>query len=82
MVWYFRDDHLWLEYGCQVRKVLLDDESPSAEKHLSLLALQSSRTFPSSVTSNDIELQFLQNPQGSISFTVGSTGYTLDFASA
>ncbi|TNM91667.1 uncharacterized protein LOC130518996 isoform X1 [Takifugu flavidus] len=42
---------------------------------------QSSGTFPSSVSSKDIELQFLQNPQGSISFTVGSTGYTLDFAS-
>lgn len=82
MVWYFRDDHLWQEYGCQVSKVPLDDESPSADKHLSLLALQSSRTFPSSVSSKDIELQFLQNPQGSISFTVGSTGYTLNFASA
>lgn len=55
---------------------------PSAETSLSLLALQSGGTFPSSVSSKDIELQFLQNPQGSISFTVGSTGYTLDFASA
>lgn len=82
MVWYFRDDHLWQEYGCQVRKVTLDDESPSAEKSLSLLALQRSGTFPSSVSSKDIELKFRQNPKDSINFTVGSTGYTLNFASA
>lgn len=81
MVWYFRED-LWQEYGCLVRKVPLDDESPYAETSLSLLALQRSGTFPSSVSSKDIELQFLQNPQGSISFTVGSTSYILDFASA
>lgn len=82
MVWYFRDDHQWQEYGCQVRKVPLDDEPPSAETSLSPLALQGSGKFPSSVSSKDIELQFRQNPRGSISFTVGLTRYTLNLASA
>ncbi|KAM9845708.1 protein mono-ADP-ribosyltransferase PARP12 isoform 2-T2 [Aulostomus maculatus] len=35
----------------------------------------------SSVSSKDVECQFTVNPQGSFSFTVGHTSYTLDFSS-
>ncbi|KAG8005590.1 Poly [ADP-ribose] polymerase 12, partial [Nibea albiflora] len=42
---------------------------------------QSSNTLSSSISSRDVERQFTLNPQGSFSFTVGSTSYTLDFSS-
>nr|XP_046234780.1 uncharacterized protein si:ch211-244b2.3 [Scatophagus argus] len=41
---------------------------------------QSSGTLTSSVSSEDVEQQFALNPQGSFSFTVGSTVYALDFS--
>uniref|UniRef100_A0A4W6E6P9 WWE domain-containing protein n=1 Tax=Lates calcarifer TaxID=8187 RepID=A0A4W6E6P9_LATCA len=34
----------------------------------------------SSVSSRDVESQFALNPQGRFNFTVGTTGYTLDFS--
>ncbi|XP_034381698.1 uncharacterized protein si:ch211-244b2.3 [Cyclopterus lumpus] len=40
----------------------------------------SSGTSSSSVGSGDVERQFALNPRGTFSFTVGSTGYTLDFS--
>ncbi|KAM9704843.1 uncharacterized protein ACNS7B_001268 isoform 1-T2 [Menidia menidia] len=55
--WYFRDNHLWCEYGSQ-----------------------SSSVMTSSISSKEIEKHFCQNPQGALRFTVGSTGYSLDFA--
>lgn len=39
MGWYFKDDDLWREYGCVVRKIQLDNEPPCVEKYLSLLVL-------------------------------------------
>ncbi len=42
---------------------------------------QGSSMSTSSITSRDVEHQFSLNPQGSLSFTVGSTTYTLDFSS-
>lgn len=41
---------------------------------------QSSGRLSSSINSRDIELQFSLNPQGTFRFTVGSTGYSLDFS--
>ncbi|XP_041819716.1 uncharacterized protein si:ch211-244b2.3 isoform X2 [Chelmon rostratus] len=41
---------------------------------------QTSSMLASSVSSSDVEHQFSLNPQGSFSFTVGSTGYTLNFS--
>uniref|UniRef100_A0A3P9MXK3 Uncharacterized LOC103459200 n=1 Tax=Poecilia reticulata TaxID=8081 RepID=A0A3P9MXK3_POERE len=41
---------------------------------------QSSNMSSSSITSKDIETHFTQNPQGVIQFSVGSTGYSLDFS--
>ncbi|KAM6961581.1 uncharacterized protein LKV04_020600 [Tautogolabrus adspersus] len=41
---------------------------------------QSSSMIASSVSSRDIEHQFTLNRQGTFSFTVGSTSYTLDFS--
>ncbi|CAG5927497.1 unnamed protein product, partial [Menidia menidia] len=55
--WYFRDNHLWCEYGSQ-----------------------SSSVMTSSISSKEIEKHFCQNPQGALRFTVGSTGYSLDFS--
>ncbi|KAM9334666.1 zinc finger CCCH-type antiviral protein 1-like [Symphorus nematophorus] len=42
---------------------------------------QSSNMMISSVTSREVERCYTINPQGSVSFTVGSTTYTLDFSS-
>ncbi|RVE56655.1 hypothetical protein OJAV_G00223640 [Oryzias javanicus] len=53
--WYFRDDHLWCEYG--------------------------SRGPSTSVSSKDIERHFTLYPEGSLRFTVGSNGYSIDFPS-
>lgn len=41
---------------------------------------QGSGMLSSSISSRDIELQFSLNPQGTFTFTVGSTGYSLDFS--
>uniref|UniRef100_A0A3Q1GAK7 Uncharacterized LOC110948554 n=1 Tax=Acanthochromis polyacanthus TaxID=80966 RepID=A0A3Q1GAK7_9TELE len=41
---------------------------------------QGSAMLSSSISSRDIELQFSLNPQGTFRFTVGSTGYSLDFS--
>ncbi|XP_059182336.1 uncharacterized protein si:ch211-244b2.3 [Centropristis striata] len=41
---------------------------------------QISGSLSSSISSLDVEHQFSQNRQGAFSFTVGSTGYTLDFS--
>lgn len=41
---------------------------------------QSSSLSTSLISSRDVEYQFTQNPQGSFTFMVGSTVYTLDFA--
>uniref|UniRef100_A0A3P8SES3 WWE domain-containing protein n=1 Tax=Amphiprion percula TaxID=161767 RepID=A0A3P8SES3_AMPPE len=41
---------------------------------------QGSGRLSSSISSRDIELQFSLNPQGTFRFTVGSTGYSLDFS--
>ncbi|KAM9328184.1 uncharacterized protein KZ484_019537 isoform 2-T2 [Pholidichthys leucotaenia] len=41
---------------------------------------QGSSTLSSSISSRDVEQHFILNPNGTMSFTVGSTGYTLDFA--
>ncbi|XP_029317637.1 uncharacterized protein LOC115028213 [Cottoperca gobio] len=41
---------------------------------------QSSSMLSSSISSEDVERQFLLNPQGTFSFTVGSTGYSLHFS--
>uniref|UniRef100_A0A3B3VGL3 Uncharacterized LOC106961844 n=1 Tax=Poecilia latipinna TaxID=48699 RepID=A0A3B3VGL3_9TELE len=43
-------------------------------------ACGSSNMSSSSITSKDIETHFTQNPQGVIQFSVGSTGYSLDFS--
>ncbi|XP_011489469.1 poly [ADP-ribose] polymerase 12 isoform X1 [Oryzias latipes] len=52
--WYFRDDHLWCEYG--------------------------SKGPGTSISSKDIEHHFTLYPQGSLRFTVGSNGYSMDFS--
>lgn len=41
---------------------------------------QSSSMLSSSISSRDVEHQFNLNPRGTFSFTVGSTGYSLDFS--
>ncbi|XP_044042671.1 protein mono-ADP-ribosyltransferase PARP11 [Siniperca chuatsi] len=41
---------------------------------------QGSSKLASSISSRDVEHQFTLNPQGTFSFTVGSTGYTLNFS--
>ncbi|KAM4570360.1 uncharacterized protein PAE49_009528 isoform 2-T3 [Odontesthes bonariensis] len=41
---------------------------------------QSSNVMTSSISSKDIEQHFTLHPRGTLSFTVGSTGYTLDFS--
>ncbi|XP_035502482.1 uncharacterized protein si:ch211-244b2.3 isoform X1 [Scophthalmus maximus] len=41
---------------------------------------QGSSMLASSVSSGDVERQFALNPQGTFRFTVGSTGYRLDFS--
>ncbi|XP_072233362.1 uncharacterized protein [Leuresthes tenuis] len=41
---------------------------------------QSSSMMTSSISSQDIEQHFTENPGGTLRFTVGSTGYTLDFS--
>lgn len=84
MGWYFRDDQLWREYGSQVRKISTQmNLIPISHcEHLLFPHLpQSSGTLTSSVSSREVEHQFASNPQGSFSFTVGSTSYTLDFSS-
>lgn len=49
--------------------------------HLFPPLLQGSSMLASSVSSRDVESQFALNPQGRFNFTVGTTGYTLDFSS-
>ncbi|XP_008277102.1 uncharacterized protein LOC103355183 isoform X2 [Stegastes partitus] len=41
---------------------------------------QGSAMLSSSISSRDVELTFSVNPQGTFNFTVGSTGYSLDFS--
>ncbi|XP_068573485.1 protein mono-ADP-ribosyltransferase PARP12 isoform X3 [Cebidichthys violaceus] len=41
---------------------------------------QSSNTLSSSISSANVERQFALSPRGTFSFTVGSTGYSLDFS--
>lgn len=79
--WYFRDDQLWREYGSQVRKIYIHLILRGFHKLNSLPLPQSPSMSSSSVSSKDVERQFTLNPRGTFSFTVGSTGYSLDFSS-